>query len=105
MYRRTEGNPLFVEALLSGGELDSGLPESLRDLLVAAVRRLPEETQELVRVASAAGARVGHPLLGPARPAGQDLARPRQWHRGSRGRGGGSQPGRSAAAAAGTDRT
>ncbi len=63
VYRRTEGNPLFVEALLSGGELDSGLPESLRDLLVAAVRRLPEETQELVRVASAAGARVGHALL------------------------------------------
>src|ERR1700735_1425649 len=46
-YRRTEGNPLFVEALLSEGELGSGLPESLRDLLVAGVRRLPEDTQEL----------------------------------------------------------
>jgi ATP/maltotriose-dependent transcriptional regulator MalT len=63
VYRRTEGNPLFVEALLSEGELGSGLPESLRDLLVAGVRRLPEDTQELVRVASAAGERVGHALL------------------------------------------
>ena len=43
VYRRTEGNPLFVEALLGDGELGSGLPESLRDLLVAAVRRLPED--------------------------------------------------------------
>jgi ATP/maltotriose-dependent transcriptional regulator MalT len=63
VYRRTEGNPLFVEALLSEGELGSGLPESLRDLLVAGVRRLPEDTQELVRVTSAAGERVGHALL------------------------------------------
>ena len=37
VYRRTEGNPLFVEALLSEGELGTGLPESLRDLLVAGV--------------------------------------------------------------------
>jgi ATP/maltotriose-dependent transcriptional regulator MalT/uncharacterized protein YciI len=63
VYRRTEGNPLFVEALLDDGELGPGLPESLRDLLVAAVRRLPEETQEVVRVASAGGERTGHGLL------------------------------------------
>ena len=72
VYRRTEGNPLFVEALLGEGELDSGLPESLRDLLMAGVRRLPEETQELVRVASAAGERVGYALL--AAVTGQDNA-------------------------------
>ena len=63
MYRRTEGNPLFVEALLGEGELGSGLPESLRDLLMAGVRRLPEDTQELVRVTSAAGDRAGYALL------------------------------------------
>ena len=63
VYRRTEGNPLFVEAMLGDGELGSGLPESLHDLLVAGVRRLPEETQELVRVASAGGERTGHGLL------------------------------------------
>ncbi|HEY9240346.1 MAG TPA: LuxR C-terminal-related transcriptional regulator, partial [Streptosporangiaceae bacterium] len=72
VYRRTEGNPLFVEALLDDGGLGSGLPESLRDLLVASVRRLPEETQDVVRVASAAGERTGHALL--AAVTGLDLA-------------------------------
>jgi DNA-binding CsgD family transcriptional regulator/tetratricopeptide (TPR) repeat protein len=63
VYQRTEGNPLFVEALLGDGEPVSGLPESLRDLLVAGMRRLPEPTQEVVRVASAGGEQVGHALL------------------------------------------
>jgi DNA-binding CsgD family transcriptional regulator len=63
VYRRTEGNPLFVEALLGEGGPSAGLPESLRDLLVAGVRRLPEPTQEVVRTASAGGERVGHALL------------------------------------------
>ncbi|WP_101785380.1 helix-turn-helix transcriptional regulator [Nonomuraea indica] len=62
IYERSEGNPLFVEALLgeSGGDT---LPESLRDLLLAGVERLPEETQELLRVASAGGQRIEHDLL------------------------------------------
>ena len=64
VHRRTEGNPLFVEALIGDGEnLGSGLPDSLRDLLVASVRRLPEPTQDVVRVASAGGERIGHALL------------------------------------------
>jgi ATP/maltotriose-dependent transcriptional regulator MalT len=63
VYDRTEGNPLFIEALLGDGELGPGLPESLRDLLVAAVRRLPDETQDVLRVASAGGERTGHGLL------------------------------------------
>jgi DNA-binding CsgD family transcriptional regulator/tetratricopeptide (TPR) repeat protein len=63
VYRRSQGNPLFVEALFGEGEPGAGLPESLRDLLVAAVRRLPEQTQEAVRVASAGGERTGHELL------------------------------------------
>jgi ATP/maltotriose-dependent transcriptional regulator MalT len=68
VYGRTEGNPLFVEALLGGGDLGggdlgSGLPESLHDLLLASVRRLPEQTQDVVRAASAGGERTGHGLL------------------------------------------
>jgi ATP/maltotriose-dependent transcriptional regulator MalT len=63
VYRRTQGNPLFVEALAGDGGLSSVLPGSLRDLLIASVRRLPEETQQMVRVASAGGDRVGHGLL------------------------------------------
>src|SRR5579863_9609765 len=64
LYRRTEGNPLFVETLLGcDGELTCELPESLRDLLLAGVRRLPEDTQEVLRVASAGGETTGHGLL------------------------------------------
>ncbi|MDF2709941.1 MAG: family ATPase [Nonomuraea muscovyensis] len=62
IYERSEGNPLFVEVLMgeTGGDT---LPESLRDLLLAKVERLPEETQELLRVASAGGQRIEHALL------------------------------------------
>jgi DNA-binding CsgD family transcriptional regulator len=63
VYRRGEGNPLFVEELLGDGGLSTELPESLRDLLLAAVRRLPEQTQELLGAASAGGQRTGHALL------------------------------------------
>jgi DNA-binding CsgD family transcriptional regulator len=64
LYHRSEGNPLFVEALLCcDGELSHELPESLRDLLLESVRRLPEDTQEVLRVASAGGGATGHALL------------------------------------------
>jgi ATP/maltotriose-dependent transcriptional regulator MalT len=65
LYHRSEGNPLFVETLLCcDGELSAELPESLRDLLLDSVRRLPEDTQEVLRVASAGGEATGHALLG-----------------------------------------
>ena len=65
LYHRSEGNPLFIEALLCcDGEVSRELPESLRDLLLESVRRLPEDTQEVLRVASAGGAMTGHTLLG-----------------------------------------
>ena len=65
LYHRSEGNPLFIEALLCcDGELSPELPESLRDLLLESVRRLPEDTQEVLRVASAGGETTGHTLLG-----------------------------------------
>ncbi len=65
VYARADGNPLFVEELLC--DCDNGLttvlPESLRELLLVAVRRLPEETQEVLGAASAGGQRTGHALL------------------------------------------
>ena len=71
VYRRAEGNPLFVEELLCcDGGLTAELSESLRDLLLAGVQRLPEETQELLRAASAGGHRSSHALL--AAVTGQD---------------------------------
>ncbi|MEU8146211.1 AAA family ATPase [Nonomuraea sp. NPDC048901] len=63
IYARSEGNPLFVEALLSESGVGESLPESLRDLLLAGVERLPDDTQELLRVASAGGQRIEHDLL------------------------------------------
>ncbi|MFD0659481.1 ATP-binding protein [Thermocatellispora tengchongensis] len=63
VYSRSEGNPLFVEALLGGDDDGSALPESLRDLLLASVERLPEQTREVLRVAAAGGARIEHRLL------------------------------------------
>jgi DNA-binding CsgD family transcriptional regulator len=64
LYHRSEGNPLFVETLLGcDGDLICALPDSLRDLLLDAVRRLPEDTQEVLRVASAGGETTRHALL------------------------------------------
>jgi DNA-binding CsgD family transcriptional regulator/tetratricopeptide (TPR) repeat protein len=64
-FRRSAGNPLFVEALVDceDATIAADLPESLRDLLVAGVHRLPEETQEILRTASAGGAHIEHRLL------------------------------------------
>jgi DNA-binding CsgD family transcriptional regulator len=64
IFGRSTGNPFFVEVLVSeGGAVIEDLPDSLRDLLLAGVERLPDETRRVLRTASAAGSRVGHVLL------------------------------------------
>lgn len=60
VVRRSDGNPLFVEALLDCG---GRLPESLADLLLARLERLPDDTQRVLGTAAVAGARFGAPLL------------------------------------------
>ncbi|MEV4473301.1 MULTISPECIES: ATP-binding protein [Nonomuraea] len=62
VYERSEGIPLFVEAMLENGE-GCTFPDSMQDLILASVERLPEETQRVLRVAAAGGNRVGHALL------------------------------------------
>ncbi|MGW4796118.1 ATP-binding protein [Nonomuraea sp. NPDC004297] len=62
VYERSEGIPLFVEAMLESGE-EATFPDSMQDLILASVERLPEETQRVLRVAAAGGNRVGHALL------------------------------------------
>ncbi|MFG1708365.1 ATP-binding protein [Nonomuraea sp. M3C6] len=62
VYERSEGIPLFVEAMLEGGE-DCTFPESMQDLILNSVERLPEETQRVLRVSAAGGIRVSHALL------------------------------------------
>jgi DNA-binding CsgD family transcriptional regulator len=72
VLRRSDGNPLFLEALLAGdgGDGDGGagaqLPESLRDLVLADVERLPDETQRVLEALAVAGQRSGHELLAAA---------------------------------------
>src|SRR6516165_3742699 len=63
LYERAEGNPLFTEELLACEDGCAGIPDSLADLLQQAVRRLPEDTQEVLRVASAGSGSIGHALL------------------------------------------
>jgi DNA-binding CsgD family transcriptional regulator/tetratricopeptide (TPR) repeat protein len=60
VFRRSEGNPLFVEHLI---DCETAVPESLRDLVLVRVQRLPEESRELLRIASSGGLGVGHTLL------------------------------------------
>ncbi|MGP3921450.1 ATP-binding protein [Nonomuraea sp. 10N515B] len=69
VHERSDGNPLFVEALARAGERT---PDSLRALLLYGPRSLPDSARELLRIASVAGGRVGHRLL--AEVAGQDGA-------------------------------
>ncbi|MEV5747998.1 AAA family ATPase [Actinoallomurus sp. NPDC052308] len=61
VYERSAGIPLLVEA--TADSPDCGMSESVRDLVLVGVDRLPEETQDLLRLASTAGVRFGHALL------------------------------------------
>jgi DNA-binding CsgD family transcriptional regulator/tetratricopeptide (TPR) repeat protein len=61
---RSEGNPFLAEELLAAaGEQSVELPPGLRDLLLQRVARLDEQTQDVLRLASAAGRNVGYSLL------------------------------------------
>ena len=63
LYARSEGNPLFAEELIRCADLDRDLPESLRDLLLGTVQRLPDATRDVLRVASSGIEPYGHALL------------------------------------------
>lgn len=61
VYERSSGIPLLVEATAEHPQ--SGMPQSVRDLVLAGVTDLPENTQDLLRLASTAGVRFGYALL------------------------------------------
>jgi len=67
VYQRGAGNPLFTEALVNpDGSLVTGLPWSLRDLILAGVKELPAETQQALRMTAVGGDHVAHALLAAA---------------------------------------
>ncbi|MFC4913301.1 ATP-binding protein [Actinomadura gamaensis] len=61
IVRRSEGNPLFAEALADAGP--AGTPTPLRDLLLTGFRALPDGPREVVRALSAAEGPAGTALL------------------------------------------
>jgi DNA-binding CsgD family transcriptional regulator len=63
IYERAQGNPLFTEELLACAGQCAAVPDTLADLLLQAVRRLPEDTQEVLRIASAGSGVTGDALL------------------------------------------
>ncbi|WP_092382427.1 helix-turn-helix transcriptional regulator [Micromonospora phaseoli] len=65
IHDRTQGNPLFIEELAAAGSPIgcAALPDTLRDLLLARVDRLPESAQRVLRIAAAGGNRLTHQLL------------------------------------------
>ena len=60
VHRRSDGNPLFVEALAHGGEQT---PDSLRELLLRGPRALPSSARRLLDLLAAGGDHVAHRLL------------------------------------------
>jgi ATP/maltotriose-dependent transcriptional regulator MalT len=62
LHARSEGNPLFLEALLESGG-DGAVPARLRDLLVVPVESLPEASRQVAFAVASGGHHVGHELL------------------------------------------
>jgi ATP/maltotriose-dependent transcriptional regulator MalT len=58
IYRRSDGNAFFVEELACSDSADS-----LHDLLLVRVERLPDDAQRVVRILAEAGSSVEHRLL------------------------------------------
>ena len=62
VYERSEGNPLFVEELACCFP-ESGLPDSLRDLLMIRTERLDRTARQVLQVVAVIGARADYPLI------------------------------------------
>ncbi|EGX58734.1 LuxR family transcriptional regulator, partial [Streptomyces zinciresistens K42] len=76
IFERSDGNAFFVEELAVAAREGNraGLTDSLRDLLLVRVERLPETAQRVARVVAEGGSTVGHRLLAAvARLAEDDL--------------------------------
>ncbi|MDB1088376.1 AAA family ATPase [Streptomyces sp. ACA25] len=63
VFERSQGNPFFVEELTTGDSMRCGMSETLRDLLLVRVEELPEDAQEVLRLAAEGGSALEHGLL------------------------------------------
>ncbi|MFF8844396.1 AAA family ATPase [Streptomyces sp. NPDC015127] len=65
VFERSDGNAFFVEELAASLSDDScsGLPDSLRDILLVRIEALTEDTQRVVRILAEGGSTVEHGLL------------------------------------------
>jgi len=66
LHERTGGNAFFAEELLAAAEGSTELPGSLRDALNLRIEVLPEQAQDVLRLAAAHGRLVTHRLLAAA---------------------------------------
>ena len=64
LSERSDGNAFYIEELLATNTAIGMLPATLREVLLARVATLTEPTQELLRVASAAGSHIAISQLG-----------------------------------------
>ncbi|WP_181767984.1 helix-turn-helix transcriptional regulator, partial [Streptomyces albidus (ex Kaewkla and Franco 2022)] len=62
IFRRSDGNPFFVEELTASCAT-CGISDSLRDLLLVRVEALPDHAQHVLRIAAQGGSAVEHALL------------------------------------------
>jgi predicted ATPase len=62
LSERSDGNAFYIEELLATNTAIGILPSTLREVLLARVATLTEPTQDLLRVASAAGSQIPCPL-------------------------------------------
>jgi predicted ATPase len=61
---RSDGNPFLAEELLAArGEAHAGAPTKVRDIVLARVETLSEQTQEVLRILSAARRSLMHHTL------------------------------------------
>ena len=81
IHRRSEGNPFFVEELLLAETepSGSGLPSTLREILLARLAGVAEDVHRVLGVVAVAGRRIDHDLLvsvagSPDDPIGLDAA-------------------------------
>jgi DNA-binding CsgD family transcriptional regulator/tetratricopeptide (TPR) repeat protein len=64
LSERSDGNAFYIEELLATQAAIGTLPATLRDVLLARVATLTEPTQDLLRIAAAAGPHIATALLG-----------------------------------------